>query len=86
MAIDLFLVEIVLPAVLSPQFSTVPSDELTANEIEMLSDLHCGPEHFLDGFRIISSEISDGIMIRLQISQQPHYLDIPLALFFQVSG
>jgi hypothetical protein len=54
---DFLLVEVVLLAVLGPEFGTVPGYQGTTDEIEVVGYFQSLPEDFLNCLGIISPEI-----------------------------
>ena len=75
MPFDLLLVVVVLFAVLCPEFGAVAGDQDTTGQIMVLCYLNGTPENLFDGFRIISSEIGNGVVDWLCLtadSQQRH--------------
>src|SRR4030042_2801677 len=60
------LVKVVLLAVLGPQLCAVARNKFSADKVKMFCNLHGCPEYFLYGFRIVSSEIGNSIVIRFE--------------------
>ena len=86
MPINFLLVEVILLTVLCPELGTITGDQCTSNEVEVIGNLHRLPENLLDSFGVIPSEIGDGIVIRMKITQKPHHLNVSFALFFKIPG
>src|ERR1035437_31718 len=60
------LVVIILLAVLSPELSAVSGNKLSSDQVKMFCNLNSCPEYFLNGFRIVSAEIGNCVMIRFE--------------------
>jgi hypothetical protein len=73
---NLFLVEVVLLTVLSPEFGTVSRHEFTADQFKMPGRLYGGSEHLLYSLGIVSAKIRNGIMVGYQSFEQPNELNV----------
>jgi hypothetical protein len=66
MTVCFTLIVVILLTVLSLKFGAVTSYQFNSYKIKMSGNLYRSSEHLLYGFRIVSSEIEDGVMWKSQ--------------------
>ena len=83
--LHLGLGEVALTAVDRLELAAVNGDQLSAEQIQLPAQQAEGFEHFLERLAVVFTKVSDGLMVRSQFAQQPHHLDIALALLLQLT-
>ncbi len=66
--------------------ATVGGLTLATEQIQLLAQQHELTEHWAEGLAVIAAEISDGLEVGLQVTQQPDDLDIAVGLGFQAAA
>ena len=64
----------------------VHCQQLATEQIQLLAEQHELTEHWAEGLAVIAAEISDGLEVGLQVTQQPDDLDIAVGLGFQAAA
>lgn len=60
--------------------------DVVSDKAEVACDLDGGAEDPFDGLGVVLPEIAYGVVVRGKALEQPHYLDVPLALLFELSA
>ncbi len=77
-AIDLFLIKVVLFTVLCPELGAVACRKFSSHQVEVLNYAHRFAKYFFDSFRIITAEIGNGVVVGFQTVKQPHLCAVAL--------
>src|SRR5660398_255207 len=73
-------------AVLCPEFGAVTGDELTANQVKVLGQLHRGTKDLFNGIGIVLPEVGNGIVIWGKLFDEPHHFNVAPAFLLQDPG
>ena len=58
----------------------VHGQQLAAEQIELPAEQHKGAEHRPEGHTVVTAEVSDGLEVGLEASEQPDHLDVAVRL------
>ena len=58
-------------------------EQLAAEQVQIAAQQHEPAEHLAEGMAVVAAEVSDGLEVRLQVTQQPDHLDVAVRFGLQ---
>ena len=66
MAFDFLFVEIILLAILCPEFAAVSGYKFATDQIKVFGNFNSCTEYLFNGFRVVPTKVGNGIVIGMQ--------------------
>src|SRR5262249_37450234 len=61
----------------------VHRQQLPAKQVQLATEQHKLTEHVAEGVAVVAPKVSNGLEVRLQVSQQPDHLDVAVSFGLQ---